>query len=162
MIPEITSSLSFSELLGSERPQAIAWMQGAKNVPQLGGTVKFYAVSYGGVLVEAEIYGLPDTSRYSNFYAFHIHETGNCSNNFIHTGEHYNPEGQIHPYHIGDMPPLISIQGNAWMAFYDGRFDITELIGRSVVIHGGVDDFHSQPAGNAGEKIGCGVIQFVR
>lgn len=155
-------NLSFSELLGSERPQAVAWFQGKEDQSQLGGFVKFYATSFGGVLVEIEVYGLPDKEGDSNFYALHIHENGICSDEFVHTGDHYNPKKVLHPYHAGDMPPLISSNGYAWGSFFDGRFSATELIGRSVVIHGGADDFKTQPSGNAGEKIACGVIRVVR
>ena len=159
---EISSNLSFSEILGSERPQAVAWFQG-KNAPsQIGGFAKFYVTSFGGVLVEVEVYGLPDKKGYSNFYALHIHEYGDCRGNFIHTGEHYNPGEVKHPNHAGDMPPLISKNGYAWASFFDGRFSVTDLIGRSIVIHGGADDFTTQPSGNAGEKIACGVIRIVR
>ena len=155
-------NLSFSELLGSERPQAVAWFQGNDDSSQLGGFVKFYATSFGGVLVEVEVYGLPDKKGYSNFYALHIHEHGICSDGFIHTGEHYNPGEALHPYHAGDMPPLISNNGYAWGSFFDGRFSVTELIGRSIVIHAKADDFTTQPSGNSGEKIACGVIRIVR
>ena len=158
---EITPYVSFSELLGRERPQAVAWIQGNENQPQLGGFVKFYATLYGGVLVEAEIYGLPDTEVFSNFYAFHIHEYGNCSDNFSHVGGHYNPKEVMHPYHAGDMPPLVSNQGYAWSTFYDGRFEIADIIGKPIIIHRNLDDFTTQPSGNAGEMIGCGVIRFV-
>lgn len=159
---KITPYLSFSEILGREKPQAVAWLQGNQSHSQLGGFVKFYATSYGGVLVEAEVYGLPDTEAFSNFYAFHIHEYGDCSNNFSHAGGHYNPYHVMHPQHAGDMPPLISNQGYAWSTFYDSRFGITELIGKSVIIHAKPDDFVTQPSGNSGEMIGCGVIRFVK
>lgn len=155
-------NLSFSELLGSERPQAVAWLQGKEDPSQLGGFVKFYATSFGGVLVELEVYGLPDKKGDSNFYALHIHEHGICSNGFTHTGEHYNPQNALHPFHAGDMPPIISSNGYAWSSFFDGRFSVAELIGRSIVIHGKADDFATQSSGNAGEKIACGVIRFVR
>jgi len=155
---EMTPYLSFSEILKSEKPQAVAWLQGNESHPQLGGFIKFYATSYGGVLVEAEVYGLPDTDAYSNFYAFHIHENGTCSDNFSQVGSHYNPDDVLHPHHAGDMPPLISNQGYAWGTFYDGRFSIAEVIGRTVIIHAKPDDFITQPSGNPGEMIGCGVI----
>lgn len=159
---ENISDFSFTGILGSERPQAVAWLQGEQRQSQIGGFAKFYATSFGGVLVEVEVYGLPDKSGYSNFYALHIHEHGDCKDQFMHTGEHYNPRGVQHPYHAGDMPPLISKNGYAWESFFDGRFSITELIGRAIVIHGGLDDFTTQPSGNSGEKIACGVIRVVR
>ena len=119
--------------------------------------VKFYQLP-GGVLVEAELTGLPSQPP-SVFFAFHIHEKGDCSGEgFRNTGGHYDPESRPHPFHAGDLPPLLSCKGGVYQAVITGRFCVKDVIGRSVVIHAGPDDLHSQPAGNAGAKIGCGVI----
>ena len=91
----------------------------------------------------------------------HIHQFGECSDNFSKTGEHYNPENNLHPSHAGDLLPLLANQGYAWSAFYDKRFTIDEIIGKSVIIHSGPDDFTTQPSGNAGIKIGCGEIRRI-
>ena len=114
--------------------------------------------------MEAEVFGLPDMeSQYSsNFYALHIHEMGDCSENFTKTGGHYNPANMLHPGHAGDMIPLMGNQGYAWTAFYDKRFTVPEILGKSVVIHSKRDDFTSQPSKDAGEKIGCGIIVMER
>lgn len=158
---EITPRLSFTGLLLGERPDATAWVTGNASNSQISGLVKFYQTSYGGILVEAEFFGLPniDTPDSSDFYAFHIHEFGNCRGNFDSAGGHYNPKNRPHPDHAGDMPPLLANQGYAWMAFYDKRFTIDEIIGKSVIIHSSTDDFRSQPAGNSGTRIACGEIR---
>ena len=65
------------------------------------------------------------------------------------------------PYHAGDLPPLFSSHGQAYMAVLSGRFRIPEVLGRTIVIHSGPDDFTPQPAGNSGKKIACGVIRKV-
>lgn len=78
---------------------------------------------------------------------------------FDKTGDHYNPTNEQHPQHAGDLIPLMGNQGYAWLAFYDKRLMIKDIIGRSIIIHKMPDDFMSQPSGNAGEKIGCGVIR---
>lgn len=158
-----TPRRSFLQLLNDDRPQAMAWVTGDSAAPQLSGLVKFYATPYGGVLVEAEIFGLPDISvpGSTGFYALHIHEHGDCSQNFTRTGAHYDPAMRPHPDHAGDLLPLMGNQGYAWSAFYDRRFFIPDILGRSVVIHAKRDDFTSQPSGDAGEKIGCGVIRAV-
>lgn len=158
-----TPSDHFTYLLNQREPRAIAWIQGNASYPQLAGSVKFYETSYGGVLVEAEIFGLPNikTPGSSNFYAMHIHETGNCARPFNQTGNHYNPDNMPHPQHAGDMPPLMGNQGYAYLVFYDKRFSIDEIVGRSVIIHSMADDFVSQPSGNSGDKIGCGTIRFM-
>lgn len=158
---QITPRINFTELLYYERPEAAAWISGNTANPQLSGLVKFYQTSYGGILIEAEFFGLPNinTPDSSNFYAMHIHEFGDCSNNFDKTGMHYNPSNQKHPDHAGDLPPLLGNQGYAFSVFYDKRFTISEIIGKSVIIHELPDDFTTQPSGNSGAKIGCGEIK---
>lgn len=137
------------------RPGAFAKIQSAPGNPRLKGVVRFYQV-HGGVLVEADILGLPN----SGFFALHIHEGDNCLGmGFPNTGKHYDPTNQPHPMHVGDLPPLLSAGGRAYMRVLTNRFSIPEIIHRTVVIHSGPDDFKTQPAGASGNKIGCGVIQ---
>ncbi len=142
------------------QPRAVAWVSGNEAFPELKGTVRFYPCLQGGMLVEAEFFHLPAAADGSAnaFFGFHIHENGDCSDSFENTGSHYNPSGAAHPFHEGDLPPLMSNSGYAWAVFYDGRTTLPEVLGRSAVVHRMPDDFTSQPAGNAGEKIGCGVI----
>ncbi len=151
----------FTNILKNGSPQAEAWIRGNAQNQQLSGIVKFFATPYTGVLVEAEIFGLPDAmiKSSSDFYAMHIHENGDCALPFDKTGDHYNPTGSPHPYHAGDMVPLMGNQGYAWLSFYDNRFAIPDIVGRSVIVHKMSDDFKTQPSGNAGEKIGCGIIR---
>ena len=158
-----TPRLTFLYLAQNNAPQAMAWVKGGPDAPRLSGLVKFFETPYDGVLVEAEIFGLPNitTPGSSDFYAMHIHEKGDCSHGFFDTGGHYNPGDMPHPAHAGDLLPLLGNQGYAWYAFYDKRFTVREIIGKSVVIHSMSDDFTSQPAGNSGRKIGCGVIRPV-
>lgn len=158
---EITPGLSFIDILRNDSPAAVAWVTGGPSAPSLSGLVKFYTTSYEGILIEAEIFGLPDRSRpnQTNFYGMHIHEHGNCTPPFQQTGEHYNPSQSPHPQHAGDLLPLFGNQGYAWSAFYDKRIRIPEILGKSVIIHSMPDDFTTQPSGNSGEKIGCGIIR---
>ncbi len=158
---EITPRISFVSELAYNRPNAMAWVTGNAANPQISGLVKFYQTSTGGVLIEAEVFGLPnvETPDSSDFYALHIHEFGSCSGNFDSAGGHYNPENAPHPDHAGDLPPLLSNQGYAWSSFYDKRFSIDDIIGKSVIIHSGTDDFKSQPAGDSGTRIACGEIR---
>lgn len=141
-------------------PSAYTKITGNADHPALRGTAYFYPVPSGGVLIETEIFNLPykDAAPYSQFYAMHIHETGDCSLPFDKTGPHYNPGGLPHPQHAGDLPPLLGNRGYAYGAFYTDRFELPEIIGRALIIHSAVDDFTTQPSGNAGDKIGCGVI----
>ncbi len=158
---DITPRLTFLYLLQTNHPQAMAWVRGGSQAPRLSGLVKFYDTPYGGILVEAEIFGLPNvsTAGSSNFYAMHIHDAGDCSHGFARTGDHYNPTASPHPDHAGDLVPLLGNQGYAWTSFYDKRFSIEDIMGRSVIIHSQPDDFTTQPSGNSGTKIGCGIIR---
>lgn len=150
-------------IYAGNRPQAIAEIRGGDKFPMIHGFVYFYEAPYGGSMLEAEVFGLPDMGGRNTpaFYAFHIHENGDCTENFSKTGNHYNPNHVEHPHHAGDMPSLLSNNGYAWLAFYNQGLKLYDIIGKSVIIHQGVDDFTTQPSGNAGEKIACGVIRFV-
>ena len=140
----------------SKRPVAFARLRGGKGAPGLTGIVKFYQMP-SGVIVEAQVTGLPGNG--TGIYGFHIHEGGLCSGSgFPETGSHYNPQGKTHPAHAGDLPPLFSYGGRAWFSVMTDRFSTPDIIGRSVVIHSRPDDFRTQPAGDAGDKIACGVI----
>lgn len=144
-------------------PQAVAVMRGSPQNSQINGTVKFYNTRIG-VLVVADIIGLPvlrEECR-QGIFAFHIHNgnacTGEGEDPFSNAGTHYNPKGCPHPYHAGDMPPLFSADGRAFLAFLTDRFTVNEIIGKAVIIHDSPDDFTTQPSGNAGKKIACGII----
>lgn len=140
-------------------PNAAAIIKGSEDYPDLRGKVSFFQEK-DGVLVKAEIVGLPKND--SGFFGFHIHEGNNCEGeDFPNTGGHLNPQSRPHPSHIGDLPPLLSCNGKASMTVRTCRFKVREIIGRTVIIHYGSDDFRTQPSGNAGEKIACGVIRAV-
>ncbi len=136
---------------------ATAYISGGNSNPKISGTVKFFQ-QCNGVRIVADIHGLPDSE--TGFFAFHIHEGGDCGGaGFSNTGSHYNPFGKEHPNHAGDLPPLLSADGNAVLSVVTNRFTVNDVIGRTVVIHSGSDDFKTQPSGNAGTKIACGVIR---
>lgn len=141
----------------NRRPDARAVIRGGEAFAPICGQVLFYQMK-SSVLVQVTVSHLPDTK--AMFYGFHIHKGESCEGaGFSQTGGHYDPEKQPHPLHSGDMPPLLSCGGNAYLSFRTNRFQVREIIGRTVVIHGGTDDFRTQPSGDAGEKIACGVIR---
>ncbi len=146
------------------RPQALANVTGSSRYPELQGQVRFYQTVHG-VLVVTELMGLPAANDpcASPIYALHIHEgnscTGNASDPFMNVGNHYNPDFCPHPYHAGDLPPVWNADGYAFSACLTGRFSVDEIVGRTVILHAGLDDFTSQPAGNAGVKMACGEIR---
>lgn len=150
----------FLSLLAEGQPSAVAVVKGNRTHPDINGVVKFYALPESGMLIAAEISDLPDGTNEDTptFFAFHIHENGDCSGNFENTGMHYNPNQVPHPEHAGDLPPLFANDGYVWMVFYDSFLTLPMIANRSVVIHQKPDDFTTQPSGNAGDKIACGVI----
>lgn len=151
----------FSTSVLHDFPDAYAVIRGSEKYPDLKGIANFYTARWGlGIIVEVEVSGLPNTTSYSpRFVAMHIHENGDCSNNFMNTGMHYNPTGAVHPYHLGDLPPLLNSNGYAFTAFFDSFLTIDDIAGRSIIIHENRDDFKTQPSGDSGDKIGCGVIR---
>jgi len=159
----MTANLPIRKMIGvlAKRPEAVARIQGSNAYPSISGCVYFYPIA-GSVLVLVSVKGLPADSA-SGFFGFHIHSGSNCSGTktdpFADTSAHYNPDGKTHPRHAGDLPPLLSNHGYAFQAFYTDRFSVCEILNKAVIIHSGVDDFTSQPAGNAGEKIACGEIK---
>lgn len=148
-------------------PTAVAMVKGSEEYPDINGTVRFYQTAYGSV-VFAEIMGLPLGNGIcdSPIFGFHVHEgagcTGNGDDQFFDVGQHYDKNGCPHPHHSGDLPPLMGAGGMAFTAFLTNRFDVEEIIGRTVIIHRMPDDMTTQPSGNSGEKIACGEIVGVR
>lgn len=164
---ERSNGMTYSDLsaLFGKAPQAVAMLQGSPAYADIRGSVRFYGTRYG-VFVVAEVGGLPRGGRCATpIFAFHIHEGATCRGDtadpFAKAGAHYNPQGCLHPYHAGDLPPLWGANGYAFSAFLTARFAIEEIIGKTVVVHMGLDDFTTQPAGNAGAKIACGEIRAV-
>lgn len=147
------------------RNNITAWanIKGSEYYPSLNGTVTFTQMQ-NGVLVTAEIYGLPDQNGEcgGGVYGFHIHEGTECSGNetdpFANAKMHYNPNNCPHPYHAGDLPPLFGNNGFAYMSVFTDRFSVAEVLGRVIIIHDKSDDFTTQPSGNSGTKIACGKI----
>jgi len=150
-----------------QKPDAAAEVYGGEQFPNIEGNVYFYETK-NGVLVSASITGLPEKSGEceKDIFAFHIHWGSSCSGNesdpFANVLMHYNPENCLHPYHAGDMPPLFGNNGYAFQLFLTNRFSVSEIIGKTVVIHDSADDFTTQPAGMSGKKIACGEIKEYR
>lgn len=146
------------------KPNTCAVINGSEKYPNISGIVYFYQLR-NGVLVAAEINDLPysDSICKNQIYGFHIHSGNKCEGNmtdpFSKAMTHYNPNNCLHPFHVGDLPPLFGNHGYAFSAFVTDRFTLSEVIDRTVIIHGNPDDFTSQPSGNAGKKLACGVIK---
>ena len=162
----MTGNIPFQRIINvlKQSPQAVACVRGSDAYPTISGCVYFYQMD-SGVLVAAQVTGLPNAASGSphRVFGFHIHSGPRCSGTeadpFADVMTHYNPEGSSHPNHAGDMPPLFGNHGHAFQLFITDRFSVCEIIHKTVIIHSGPDNFTSQPAGNAGEKIACGQIE---
>lgn len=143
---------------------AKAHIKGGKLYPKIKGTVNFKETK-NGVELTAKIDGLPKSKNNctGRFFGFHIHSgtscTGNKDEKFANALTHYNPSNCPHPYHAGDLPPLIENNGHAYMKVLLGKFKIEDIIGKTIIIHDSPDDFTTQPSGNSGKKIACGIIE---
>ena len=143
---------------------AKAYIKGGKKYPKIDGIVTFRETK-NGIILTAKINNLPQSKDKckGRFFGFHIHEgnscTGNVNDEFANTKSHLNPSNCPHPYHIGDLPPLIENNGYSYMSVLINKFKIKDIIGKTIVIHDMPDDFTTQPSGNSGTKIACGVIK---
>ena len=143
---------------------AKANIKGGKKYPKINGVVTFREVK-NGVLVTAKVNGLPQSSDSctGRFFGFHIHEGSSCSgtisDEFANAKTHLNPTNCPHPFHMGDLPPLIENNGYAHMTVLINKFKIKDILGKVVIIHDSPDDFTTQPSGNSGSKIACGIIE---
>lgn len=131
----------------------------------VSGTVNF--IQKGDVvLVQAKINGL----KANGTHGFHIHEKGNCSAaDGSSAGGHFNPSASQHggpsgnARHGGDLGNLKADANGHAQASLEIRgitlgTDTNSIIGRAVIVHAGVDDLKSQPAGNSGARVACGLI----
>ncbi len=127
------------------------------------GTVRFTQLDHG-VEIAADLTGLTPGA-----HGFHVHEYGDCSAaDGSSAGGHFNPGGRPHGgpgmemSHAGDYGNLMAdARGHATLKIVAHRITLDDgpegVLGRSVVVHEKADDLTSQPAGNAGPRIGCGV-----
>lgn len=152
-----------------QAPKAIAYINGGPLARGLRGTVTFENVP-GGTLVCAYITGLPDYKPAQNGsppigpHGFHLHENSSCAigdleNPFQAAGGHWNPTGSPHGDHAGDFPVLFSNNGEARMCFFTSHFKPIDILGKTVIIRQSPDDYRSQPAGNAGKRLACGLVR---
>lgn len=121
-----------------------------------------------GVLFEVEVSGLEPRK----WVALHIHESGTCDHTGGHesAGGHFNPDGKEHGFvaangpHAGDLPnQYVSEDGVLRAQVYTTmvRLDDAErgIRGRALVVHAGSDDYRTDPAGGAGDRLACAVIR---
>lgn len=140
----------------------------AKSGSELDGTVTFTEED-GSVTMTAEFSGLK-----AGTHAIHLHEKADCSaEDGTSAGGHWNPTFEDHGewgsekgYHRGDIGNFeVDENGEGSITFTTDQWCIgcedekKNILGKSVIVHDGTDDFTSQPSGAAGTRIGCGVIE---
>lgn len=149
-----------------EAKKAVALIKGTTEDSSINGRVDLVELPEGGVRVEAKLNNVPGPGN----HGFHIHEKGSCDNAGAAAGGHFNPHQMIHgnrpmtdQAHPGDMGNIVvANDGQASLAVVlpdvslsKGDFNIAGL---AIILHEKEDDF-SQPTGNAGGRIGCGIIE---
>ena len=144
-------------------PSAHATIE-ARSGSTLEGHATFTEVA-GGVLVEIEVKKVSP-----GYHAVHVHEKGDCSApDGASAGGHFNPAGMNHgsphamDHHAGDLGSmLVDDKGNGHhvilMPDLTVRSGPNSVVGRAIIVHEKIDDLVTQPTGNAGGRIGCGVI----
>lgn len=132
------------------------------------GTIKFDSESAGKVKMTLEI-TIPKKAGKS--VALHIHEHGNCGDTAKLAHGHWNPTNAQHgkwgsgSFHLGDIGNVkLNAQGKGTMTLTTDLWTLggkpdKNILGKAMIVHGGADDYKSQPSGNSGTRIGCGMIQ---
>lgn len=152
------------EIHTTELATLVATLHPTDGYPNVSGQVVFQ-LQPDGVSLIAHVEGLNDNGS----HGFHIHEYGDCSSpDATSAGGHLNPRDMPHGApddehrHVGDLGNIeADSQGIARLEIKDYKLHMSgaaNILGRSVVVHAQPDDLRSQPAGNAGARIACGVI----
>lgn len=150
----------------SEIKRAVALVHPTKG-SQVQGTVTFSKVA-GGLRIQAEIRGLAPGK-----HGFHIHEFGDCTaEDASSAGGHFDPAHAAHgapeaaARHVGDLGNLeADASGMARLDRVDPKASLdgeSSVLGRGVIVHTSEDDFRTQPTGNAGARLGCGVVGLAK
>ena len=148
---------------------AEAVLTAVHNDTTVTGAARFDVDSSSGKVIMKLDLNIPAKS--SKSVAVHIHEHGDCGDTAKAAHAHWNPTNAKHgkwgstDFHVGDIGNVkldskgigsITITTDLWAL---GGGASKNILGKSIIIHGGIDDFKSQPSGNSGSRIGCGVIK---
>jgi Cu-Zn family superoxide dismutase len=128
------------------------------------GVVHFTELADGSVEVHAMLSGVP-----AGVHGFHVHDKGDCGDNGNAAGGHFNPGGTAHgapnadPHHAGDFGNVTAdASGKVETRFTTRSVTVSagpnSAVGHAVILHANPDDLQTQPTGNAGGRIACGVV----
>ena len=145
------------------RPAAVATLAPTSG-QTAAGTVRLTQLADGSVEVQADLTGVP-----AGNHGFHIHEKGDCGDNGNAAGGHFNPTAMAHgapdamPHHAGDWGNVTADASGRVNARFTTRSITVEAgansaVGHAIILHGNPDDLTTQPSGNAGPRIACGVV----
>ncbi|WP_140909582.1 superoxide dismutase family protein [Cognatiluteimonas lumbrici] len=136
----------------------------------VSGRLQVMTMGANAVHIAGEVGGLAPNSA----HGFHVHETGDCSAaDASSAGGHFNPAGTPHgrmdhgAHHAGDMDNIVAdAEGVARVNMHVpgltlGGGGATDIAGRAIIVHADPDDYASQPSGNAGARLACGIITIV-
>lgn len=156
--------------VGAPSKSAMAKLQGDPANTGFSGSVTFSPAPDGGVHVVADVKGVPPGK-----HGLHLHANGECvhgdeaGKHFSSAGGHFNPANAPHacpptdPRHAGDFGNIeVDASGNGHLDFVSKDISVaagaTSVVGKAVILHAGADDCTTQPTGNSGDRLACGVI----
>lgn len=152
----------------SNMQRAEAVLNGTKTDTTLSGTVRFESENNGQVKMMLD---LTVAKKANSTVAVHIHEHGDCGDMGNNAHGHWNPTNENHGkwgegnFHSGDIGNVtLDASGKGTLELTTDRWTIgggdstKNILNRAIIVHSGVDDFKTQPTGNAGSRIGCGLI----
>ncbi len=151
--------------VGAKQPTTASAPIAARSGSTLTGEATFRAKN-GKVTLDLRVRHAPPGS-----HAVHLHEKGDCSDPEAKSaGAHWNPSGADHgkwgaTCHLGDIGNLVvDAKGKGRLTLTTELWTIggaagSDVLGKSVIVHATLDDFVTQPTGNAGGRIGCGVVR---
>jgi len=161
-VPFLSPGAKDAEQNASDTQRAIAVLHPADN-SKVSGTI-YFTQKDGNVEISGEVTGFSP-----GLHGFHIHEYGDCSAmDASSAGGHFNPTHMPHAgadsahRHAGDLGNVKADEsGKAVVRMTDKMIQLhgpNSIIGRSVIVHAGTDDLKTQPSGNSGARVACGVI----
>jgi Cu-Zn family superoxide dismutase len=142
-------------------------LQGAPADSDFAGTLTITPEG-NGVRIVADVAGVDKDGK----HGLHVHENGMCEHHpagdaakpFSTAGGHFNPGGAAHacpptdPRHAGDLGNIEVSGGKGHLELFVANLTLDQLMGKAIILHGGEDDCTTQPTGNSGDRIACGVV----